>query len=439
MTFYLPPKAQLYFKGRAALKSDQIAEWIAEMWTPRHAADTPVTVWTDEDTVNAAALAKLDLARTYDGFVFTGHAPVDCDIVNRLNQVGRDGVIGERCGGFALAFAAPDGSAFEVFVANAQYSDDGCTVTLAAVPERFLKGWRLFSYEASRLAAARDETDQVVIIGGTENSFIPTVEWDDIVLPEELKADLLGDIRAFFSKGVEVYTRLNLKPFRKLLLAGVPGTGKTMLCNAIARWALAEGMLVIYVSSARKRQEDETGSAFWKIERALHVAAYSERPALVLLEEMDAYLHEAEKALILNVLDGSETPVNPRGTLLIATTNYPEAIDERVLKRPGRLDRVLVIPAVQAELDAELMLRRYLGGMWQDSHLEIVPQLVGYPGAFVRELAIYALTYLAYEDLTSLPVELLQSSLDSLQAQIEARDSLAAGRQTGPETAAQPA
>lgn len=438
MTFYLPPKSQLYFKGRAALKSDQIAEWIAEMWTPRRAADAPVTVWACEDSMNVVALSKLDPTKTYDGFAFTGCADIDCDIVNRLNHIQRGGTIGERCGAFVLSFEASTGEKADVFIATAQYSDDGCTVTVAAVPQRFLNGWRLFSIEASRLAAARDDTDQVVIVGGTENSFIPTVEWDDIVLPEELKADLLGDIRAFFSKGVDVYNRLNLKPFRKLLLAGVPGTGKTMLCNAIAKWALAEGMLVIYVSSARKRQEDESGASFWKIERALQVAAYSDRPALILLEEMDAYLHNEEKALILNVLDGSETPVNPRGTLLIATTNYPEAIDERVLKRPGRLDRVLVIPAVQAELDAELMLRRYLGVMWQDTHLEIVPQLIGYPGAFIRELAIYALTYVAYEDLDTLSVDLLQASLDNLKAQIDARDSLSARRQTSPEGAAQP-
>ena len=34
--------------------------------------------------------------------------------------------------------------------------------------------------------------------------------------------------------------------------------------------------------------------------------------------------------------------MNSHGTLLIATTNYPDAIDERVMKRPGRLDRILL-------------------------------------------------------------------------------------------------
>jgi hypothetical protein len=39
---------------------------------------------------------------------------------------------------------------------------------------------------------------------------------------------------------------------------------------------------------------------------ALAVAANSNLPTLILLEELDAYLHEEEKGLVLNGLDGSE-------------------------------------------------------------------------------------------------------------------------------------
>src|SRR5262249_22462402 len=152
-----------------------------------------------------------------------------------------------------------------------------------------------------------------------------------------LKTEIMDDISSFFTKGVQVYRRLNLKPFRKLLLAGVPGTGKTMLCSALAKWALQQGYLVIYVSSAQKRQGEASGANFEKIQEALHIASNSRYPTLILLEELDAYLHAEEKALILNVLDGSESTIGDKGTLLISTTNYPEAIDERVLKRPGRL------------------------------------------------------------------------------------------------------
>jgi SpoVK/Ycf46/Vps4 family AAA+-type ATPase len=142
----------------------------------------------------------------------------------------------------------------------------------------------------------------------------------------------------------------------------------------------------------------------------------------VILEELDAYLHKHEKALVLNVLDGSESFINERGTLLIATTNYPEAIDERILKRPGRLDRIFIIPETRDVNDAEKMLRQYLGGMWQDNHRELVSDLVGYPGAFIREVAVYALTQVAYDDGTELPLQLLSDSFKRLKEQIDARD-----------------
>ena len=142
----------------------------------------------------------------------------------------------------------------------------------------------------------------------------------------------------------------------------------------------------------------------------------------ILLEELDAFLHDREKALVLNVLDGSESSINDKGTLLIATTNYPEAIDERVLKRPGRLDRIFIIPETRRREDAEKMLKQYLGMMWNDDHKALVQRLVGYPGAFIREVAIFALIQVAYEDLDVLPLPLLEKSYNSLKEQIDVRD-----------------
>jgi SpoVK/Ycf46/Vps4 family AAA+-type ATPase len=191
-----------------------------------------------------------------------------------------------------------------------------------------------------------------------------------------------------------------------------------MLCSALAKWAIDQGYLVIYVSSA-----DPNGGSFHKIEQAISTAAYSSCPTLVLLEEMDAYLHRKDaKALVLNVLDGAEALANEKGTLLVATTNYPEAIDERILRRPGRLDRIFIIPETREQEDAEKMLRQYLGSMWREEHRALAPKLVGYPGAFIREVAVQALTQVAYIDGTELPLEVLEESFNGLKEQIEARD-----------------
>src|SRR5690606_24141476 len=134
----------------------------------------------------------------------------------------------------------------------------------------------------------------------------------------------MHDIEAFFAEGVSIYRQLKLAPFRKLLLAGVPGTGKTMLCSALAKLAIAQGRIVVYVSGS-----DRDGASFEKIQRAFQAATASQYPTLLIVEELDAYLQSDDKSRILNVLDGVESPNNPQGSLLLATTNYPEAIDER--------------------------------------------------------------------------------------------------------------
>ncbi|MEO8397496.1 MAG: ATP-binding protein, partial [Chloroflexota bacterium] len=201
----------------------------------------------------------------------------------------------------------------------------------------------------------------------------------------------------------------------KLLLAGVPGTGKTMLCAAMAKIAINHGRVVVYVSGA-----DRDGASFEKIQRALQAVTAARFPVLMIVEELDAYLQGDDKARVLNVLDGIESPNNPKGALLLATTNYPEAIDERISKRPGRLDRIFVIPTIQDEKQAELMLRHYMREQWHDTHLGVVPDLIHQPGAFVREVALHARMLAAHDHQVDVTLDMLENSVQSLLRQMRA-------------------
>jgi hypothetical protein len=421
-----------------ALKLEMMAAWIETDWRSTHAGEKLVTVSAPGNAIaDASVVAKYDPNFALPGdYRFAGYGAVECDLLARIDALSYEGHITQRAGAFVYRFTHAEGATVDVLLLVCPFRDqDGhdwqwYIATLAAVPEAFIPVWNAFANECSRLNTALEPTEKVVIIGGRSESFVPTVKWDEVVLPAKLKADLLDDVSGFFDKGIGVYRRLNLKPFRKLLLAGVPGTGKTMLCSALATWAIEQGYLVIYISSAYKNPNDQYGSTFGKIEHALRVAAYSAYPTLILLEELDAYLHPDEKALVLNVLDGNESTMNDKGTLLVATTNYPEAIDERILKRPGRLDRIFIIPETRTQIDAEKMLRQYLGTMWRDEHKAIVPQLIGYPGAFIREVAVYALTQCAYDDLTALSLDMLRRSFMGLKEQLDARDDFLKARAT---------
>ncbi len=333
-----------------------------------------------------------------------------------------------QTGSYIYRFQGPDDAVVTVYSIVKPYEDNGATswqwysVMAVGIPDFFVEAWHGFVTECTRLADAIEPQGEVIIIGGKKASFKPTTSWDDIVLPENIKTDIINDVSSFFTKGVGIYTKLKLKPFRKIMLAGPPGTGKTMLCSAIAKWGVDNQFVVIYVSSAHKDQGEAHGSTFAKIEEAIRTASASDYPVIILLEELDAYLHDDEKAMVLNVLDGNEADPNPNGILLVATTNYPEAIDERIMKRPGRLDRVFVIPETKSQEDAEKMLRLYLGDLWDDQFVKLIPQITGFTGAFIREVAIYALTQCAEHDLEHMPYELLQASFDNLRDRIEERD-----------------
>jgi SpoVK/Ycf46/Vps4 family AAA+-type ATPase len=207
-----------------------------------------------------------------------------------------------------------------------------------------------------------------------------------------------------------------------------------MMCNALANWALEREYRAIYISSAMRNPGETDGANFWKIQHALWTAATSAKPTLIILEEFDAYLKAEEKALILNVLDGAEGIENPHGTLLIATTNYPEAIDERVLERPGRLDRIYIVPPIEDHEQAEAMLKLYLRQLWRDEHRELAHELVGYPGSFVREMLVFAVTELVESGKRDLPLSQLRASLVELKAQIASRDELVLSNTNGHQT-----
>jgi hypothetical protein len=413
------------------LRIERIAAWLADERAARFPADaTRLTIWVDNSALSEEALNQYDRQTLLPGgWRLSEVEPIECAIAPVIASVDRQGRVRSRTGAYLYRFIAAEGDTAPVEVMIAGTATDehepGWVVAACDLPRAFLVAWEAFAEMLDKLAMKQEPDDEIMIIGGRERRMKPEVRWEDVILPAALKDDLMHDVHGFFTKGVEVYRRLRLKPFRKLLLAGVPGTGKTMLCMALAKWALEQHYLVIYISSSgRWRSGDEDGASFEKIDHALNVAAESEVPTLIIVEELDIYLRPEHKALILNVLDGSEAPLNPHGTLLISTTNYPEAIDERVLKRPGRLDRIFIIPEMRAAHDAEAMLRACLGDLWDDSHRAIVRHLVGYPGAFIREVVVHALTQAAYAHSDNLSLALLEESFRRLRDQIEARDDL---------------
>jgi transitional endoplasmic reticulum ATPase len=142
----------------------------------------------------------------------------------------------------------------------------------------------------------------------------------------------------------ELFQRLGVDPPKGVLLHGPPGTGKTLLARAVANESAARFFHI--------NGPEIMGSAYGESERRLRELfeqAAQSAPSIIFIDEIDSIAPkrqqvtgEAEKRLVaqlLTLLDG----IAPRQNLVvIAATNRPEALDE-ALRRPGRLDREIVV------------------------------------------------------------------------------------------------
>ncbi|MGJ3237358.1 MAG: AAA family ATPase [Anaerolineae bacterium] len=408
----------------ANLRVELVTRWTKETWISQRPQHDWVIVSSNNVCMDESILDKFEpTILLEDRYYYDSSYPIQMDNFPVVYNWHTEGVLSYRSGAFVYRFVSAETDAeptsFEVLMLSYYISDNQHMAHLACVPREQMPIWSAFLSTCQRLRRPRNK---VTVVGGNQSNYEPRVALADIIMSEDLKQSILDDVDKFFRRGVEIYCKMNLNPFRKILLAGVPGTGKTMLCNALAKWALEREYEVLYISGA-----DSRGANFFKIQQALAIASNAERPTLILLEEIDSFLNDKQKSMILNILDGVESFENPFGTLLIATTNYPEAIDDRVLKRPGRLDRIYIVPPAQSEDVVERMLRVYLGEMWQDEHRAIAKRLVDYPGAFIREVCVFAMTQAIDNDTdepVSVSLSLLEDSFERLKSQIKAREAL---------------
>lgn len=163
---------------------------------------------------------------------------------------------------------------------------------------------------------------------------IGKVTWDDIVLPPPTLKRLREAIEGFFGLR-EPVRDMGFAWRRGVLLVGPPGTGKTMVCKAAA--AALPQMPFLYVRDLMEGDEKDSIKAIFKRARKL-------APCLLSFEDIDGFITPENRTVFLNEMDGF---ASNEGLLVIASSNHPGKIDEALLKRPSRFDRVfhLGLPA----------------------------------------------------------------------------------------------
>ncbi len=256
--------------------------------------------------------------------------------------------------------------------------------------------------------------------------------WDSIFVPQEVKDRLLGTATLVLRHGRRLQ-QLSGSPHGLVLLSGPPGTGKTTLCQGLAqKAALAvadRGATSLVEVDPHAFPSEMLGESQRSVRRLFsetlpEIAA--RRPhTVVLVDEVESLavrrstasfssnpvdVHRATDA-VLSGLD--ELRTSSPHVLLLATTNFPEAVDEAVLSRadlvldlslPGLAVLQRIVRHTLAELAVQWPGLRHLA---EDEalHVELAEACAGFDGRRTRKTLLAALALrpalaAAPEDLT---------------------------------------
>ncbi|MBQ3736014.1 MAG: AAA family ATPase, partial [Candidatus Methanomethylophilaceae archaeon] len=172
----------------------------------------------------------------------------------------------------------------------------------------------------------------------------PNVRWDDVGALEDAKQELKEAVEWPLKYG-KVFSHMNAKPPRGILLYGPPGTGKTMLAKAVATESEANFISVKgpeFLSKWVGESEKAVRETFRKARQA--------SPCVVFMDEIDSITsergsgsdsHVTERVIsqLLTEMDGLNAL---NDVIVIAATNRPDIIDPALL-RPGRFDKSIYI------------------------------------------------------------------------------------------------
>src|SRR2546425_880425 len=180
---------------------------------------------------------------------------------------------------------------------------------------------------------------------------VPDIKWEDIGGLEGVKEELREAIE-WPLRYPELFAQMNAVPPKGLLLYGPPGTGKTLLAKAAANESEAN-----FISVKGPELLNKFVGESEKAGREIFRKARQASPCIIFFDEIDSVapvrgsgsgdsnVTERVISQFLTEMDGLE---ELRNVVIIAATNRPDIVDPALL-RPGRFDRMLLVPPPDLE------------------------------------------------------------------------------------------
>ncbi|KIA81723.1 ATP-dependent zinc metalloprotease FtsH [Chromobacterium amazonense] len=214
---------------------------------------------------------------------------------------------------------------------------------------------------------------------------------------------------------------------RGILLAGSPGTGKTLLAKAIA----GEAKVPFFSISGSDFVEMFVGVGAARV-RDMFEQAKKNSPCIIFIDEIDAVGRqrgaglgggndEREQTLnqLLVEMDGFDTNST---VIVIAATNRPDVLDP-ALQRPGRFDRQVIVPLPDIR-GREQILNVHMRKVpiAADVNAEVIARgTPGFSGADLANLINEAALFAARRNKRLVDMEDLESAKDKIMMGAERR------------------
>ncbi len=253
----------------------------------------------------------------------------------------------------------------------------------------------------------------------------PKVTFKDVAGIEEVKEEVAEIVD--FLRNPKKYQQLGGRIPKGVLLAGAPGTGKTLLAKAIA----GEANVPFLSVSGSEFVEMFVGVGASRV-RDLFEQAKKHAPCIVFIDEIDAVGRkrgagisgghdEREQTLnqLLVEMDGFESS---DGIIVIAATNRPDILDPALL-RPGRFDRQIYVPLPDVKGRYEILkIHTKDKPLAEDVDLEVIARSTpGFSGADLANIVNEAALIAARKNHGKITMEDFEEAKDKVTMGIERR------------------